>query len=403
MKREKGYPIPSTIDPGKWQCVKVYIPDDPLYLGAFWESYSFFSRWLAWELTNDTKGKQAARVWFPAWMTARSEYEQALGCSAYPIPSPPYTGSTQDGRSPEEATVDDILWWYKSVIQEVIDRLGDSEDPQDIIDDLTARMTALTGKNYGTGFTELVNYLYALTPVQRQDWADAIDWQQVRSRFFCEDHCQTLLSHWIEWLLCYADYMAQVLTWTSQQISAALGTLFDLMQEDDGTGYGWAAQAAGGGGVDFGFGSADCWEAVFDFTINDYGWVAGPAGFAPQLNAGAWVSGVGWTPTAIRDSLGTFTDYAAAPEKAFAESFILHVEVHANFSVIRPNAQLVIWFQDYSGGPFAFAPVTATGENVLAWDDYWPATKIQCMAAMSQGDEFVLHKVIVRGTGNNPF
>ena len=69
----KGYLIPDPVDPGEYRCIKVYVPNDDIYLSAFLGSYYFFSTWVAWEKTGDGKGSQAASVWRVAYEMTRDE------------------------------------------------------------------------------------------------------------------------------------------------------------------------------------------------------------------------------------------------------------------------------------------------------------------------------------------
>lgn len=76
----KGYILPETINPGRWKCVKVFIPDDLQYYAAFWGAYEYFTTWKAWQRTGDTKGKQAAAVWKVGFDAARLLWPDMEGC-----------------------------------------------------------------------------------------------------------------------------------------------------------------------------------------------------------------------------------------------------------------------------------------------------------------------------------
>ena len=71
---DKGYILPSAIDPGATKCIRAYVPDDPLYIAAFWGSYEFLANWLAWERDAAKRGKDAAAVWRIAFERAREEW-----------------------------------------------------------------------------------------------------------------------------------------------------------------------------------------------------------------------------------------------------------------------------------------------------------------------------------------
>lgn len=70
----KGYKLPDIIDPGSVRCIRVYVPDDPLYIAAFWGAYEFFTSWLAWERDSEHRGLAAASVWKEAFNQSREEY-----------------------------------------------------------------------------------------------------------------------------------------------------------------------------------------------------------------------------------------------------------------------------------------------------------------------------------------
>lgn len=70
----KAYIIPETVDPEACQCIRVYVPDSPLYIAAFWASYEYLCNWLAWERDEEKRGKAVAAVWRPYFERAREEY-----------------------------------------------------------------------------------------------------------------------------------------------------------------------------------------------------------------------------------------------------------------------------------------------------------------------------------------
>lgn len=80
MTTPSGYKIPETIDPEELVCFKVYIPDDPLYRAAFWQSFRHLTLWQAWEKDPDKKAKDVAAVWKPAYDLSRTAYEAGEDC-----------------------------------------------------------------------------------------------------------------------------------------------------------------------------------------------------------------------------------------------------------------------------------------------------------------------------------
>jgi len=75
----KGYIIPETIDPKENVCIRVYVPNDPLYIGAFWNAYEFFTKWNAWERDEAKRGADAAAVWRSAFTLAREQWDCSEG------------------------------------------------------------------------------------------------------------------------------------------------------------------------------------------------------------------------------------------------------------------------------------------------------------------------------------
>lgn len=79
MKQRK-YHWPLPIDPEAYKCIKVYIPEDSLYLGQFWQAYQHFTRFFAWEKDDLHTGSQVAEIWRAGYDLARAEYEAGQGC-----------------------------------------------------------------------------------------------------------------------------------------------------------------------------------------------------------------------------------------------------------------------------------------------------------------------------------
>lgn len=63
MADGKGYLIPENVQPEGFYCLKVFIPADDLYLYAFAGAFQYFSKWPAWEKSNDGRAALAANAW----------------------------------------------------------------------------------------------------------------------------------------------------------------------------------------------------------------------------------------------------------------------------------------------------------------------------------------------------
>lgn len=74
----KGYLIPQNPQPDALRCLRVFIPDDPLYLAALLGALDYFGQWTAWERDENHRGALAAAAWRAAIETT---YEAlADGC-----------------------------------------------------------------------------------------------------------------------------------------------------------------------------------------------------------------------------------------------------------------------------------------------------------------------------------
>lgn len=80
MNKDLGYKIPSVVDPGDAICVRVYVPNDTLYIGAFWSAYQYFTSWVAWARDPEHRAKDAAATWKFWFDMSRAEYDLGEGC-----------------------------------------------------------------------------------------------------------------------------------------------------------------------------------------------------------------------------------------------------------------------------------------------------------------------------------
>jgi hypothetical protein len=75
-----AYLLPENPTPEGMICIPAYIPDDPLYIAAFWGQYDELTTWLAWERDAEHKGKEAATIWKTARDRSRDEWIEQGGC-----------------------------------------------------------------------------------------------------------------------------------------------------------------------------------------------------------------------------------------------------------------------------------------------------------------------------------
>ncbi len=108
----KGYLIPENAQPADNRCLRVFVPDDPLYIAAFLGALTYFGQWTAWERDKEKRGQFAARAWQDA--NELTIDGLSLACGDYPL--------TEDEMS-------DIL----DKLDEISERLKELEDMDVIV------------------------------------------------------------------------------------------------------------------------------------------------------------------------------------------------------------------------------------------------------------------------------
>jgi len=87
-----GYLVPENPSPDGFICLKVFIPNDDVYLYAFSGAYQYFGKWLAWERDESHKGALAALAWREAihktfsegWLNC-GENDVCENCNLIPV------------------------------------------------------------------------------------------------------------------------------------------------------------------------------------------------------------------------------------------------------------------------------------------------------------------------------
>lgn len=132
--KDPGYRIPDPVDPGEVVCIRVYVPKDTLYIGAFWRSYEFLTTWIAWERDPTHKAALVAELWRALFQQARNEFELEQGCGLMDVRQnemdPCQLDKTDDGIEwqawanlqlcPPQMTVspDGSIWWWNPTAQD---------------------------------------------------------------------------------------------------------------------------------------------------------------------------------------------------------------------------------------------------------------------------------------------
>lgn len=109
---KKGYLIPENAQPTTNRCLRVFVPDDPLYIAAFLGALTYFGQWTAWERDKEKRGQFAASAWKDA--NELTIDGLSLACGDYPL--------TEDEMS-------DIL----DKLDEISERLKELEDMDVIV------------------------------------------------------------------------------------------------------------------------------------------------------------------------------------------------------------------------------------------------------------------------------
>jgi len=78
-----GYLIPENAQPADTRCLRVFVPDDPLYIAAFLGALTYFGQWTAWERDEQKRGQFAAHAWREANELTLDGL--SLPCGDYPI------------------------------------------------------------------------------------------------------------------------------------------------------------------------------------------------------------------------------------------------------------------------------------------------------------------------------
>ncbi len=63
MLVNNGYLIPDNPSPADNRCVRVYVPNDPLYMAALLGTLTYLGQWTAWKKDAEKRGKLAANAW----------------------------------------------------------------------------------------------------------------------------------------------------------------------------------------------------------------------------------------------------------------------------------------------------------------------------------------------------
>jgi hypothetical protein len=305
---DTGYRLPDNLEPDDSVCIRVYVPNADEYIAAFWQSYEFLSKWVAWERNTACDAKTAADIFRISFERARLEWlcsdgdcgimdvrtkpdepctlQKQVSCDEWEdwaiitdctqIVPPPYN---DDG----VVEIDDVIWAIKETIVQVHDWLIAGKSAAEI-------KYLLTGLGI-PGTNAMVDDMAATSEEDRQDAIDDQDWQDMRDVNYCRrDECHlenyTLPDDIAPWLVCLLRNLEnwssaganKIQDWCAELINAVVPAQFLAL-----------VNMFPGLGAGFGFGDPDCWLTdFFDFSGGS------THGFTVQSeNATIW-TGTGW-------------------------------------------------------------------------------------------------------------
>jgi hypothetical protein len=394
----KAYKLPETIDPGSLACIRAYVPNDPLYIAAWWSSYQFLTSWLAWEPNDDKDGKEAADVWKIAFNKARDEWLLGDGaCGIAPVAD----------SEPVADLILDVLWGVSVLIGWIHQWLILGKTATQI----KAYLSYLTP--WLPGLPDMIDLMAASSTQDRQDAIDAWDWESVWGDVWCDDACDASNYDgpfdFIPWSQC-------VIARLDRAVMNIAGIMADWIQQlsadvINAMGIGALANLEPRGGQNFGFDEPSCpWSHEFDFTVSNGGFTDTDR-YGAQWQCGVWSDGVGWV---TEDMQPDMKRRQAIIRRQFDTAHLVKFEVHYTLSKgTWVNNSVAHSGRFYAGD-------VLWDEEFIYWDDlqngsWWKVyeydgdvTEIEAWVSSCKNNDdwdgsVVIDKIIVYGVDFNPF
>lgn len=342
MKTPPGYLLPDDM-PETFRCFQIYVPDDELFYAALWGSIGYLATWLAWERTDDKRGKDAAALWKTALEMSRDAINAGCGedmilrqhpdnmcllqwsddegltwhtfadMTYCPAAAPPalYTETSGSGLTASEQSIDDILWYLRGLFLEIDTELGLGTPLSTIKSNLAARVWSETGRYANYSIDALVDLANSMTQGERDTALLPVTWLPPRDDIGCTD----------DWRLKDTEPVTAWLSGLAETIydalDAAAGMIFDTLNEvaqaiggNNGVGLLNGGWAAAGGGAGFGFDPVECPQEPGNYVI-EYDFTEEPGTVViddPQFgHEPLWIDGQGWAPQ--RDMIGNVNNW----------------------------------------------------------------------------------------------
>jgi hypothetical protein len=323
-REDKGYQVPDCVAPGAAVQIAAYIPDDPLYIAAFWSAYEYFTTWLAWQRDSEHRGAMAADEWKVWFMLARDEWERRedimdvrqnptqpckLEKRLYQCPDvwiafadltlcaaviEPPTGEDEG-----QGEIMDVLYWFKLLIDRT-DELLDEESEQGV-STLQAEFFTPLGAWQRPSIQTWWAAVGAIDDEIRDIEIPEIAWNDAFDKMFCRaiDVDYSDPTKHPDFMKMIVDAFNEFMTEATGGIIAALYDLCDSLFNDE---YflrrvSWFEPMQGKQHFDFETPSCEEgeeWEQVFDFKVSPYDWYPFLVGGVPRA---VWIETLGWGPT----------------------------------------------------------------------------------------------------------
>ena len=373
MRDGKGYMIPDNPDPLGDVCITVNIPNDELYLAAFWGAYEYFTTWKAWQRDTNKTGKICAARWKSAFQIARTNYEKEdncmCGCGCGCQGDTDF--SISGGQYPvEQVTSNASVNLYREAMQRVIDSKVGAVPIGDAVSDF---LNAYPSANAKDAY-DLISKVYLNEPTVG---IDDPDWNIIRNQVGCDINVLTMD---------VLDTMKSTARVTFSSLDTAWMELADVFEGFTNTELSEQLYLMSIYDDLPDFGVPDCtsvWMHTFDFTAND-------GGFTPYAELGSdrasYSPGVGWVD-------GVWAIHLVQIEKTIPATYISDISmvVSGGFDVVQFRAPDVNG-SEYQASSQANFSVRKVITGLWFSVDEIPLNQVG-----------ILTSITINGTGVNPF
>jgi hypothetical protein len=257
---DPGYRVPD-VQPESYLCARVYVPEDTLYIGAFWSHLFELTQWLSWE-RGGTKAKDAAAIWRIAWDMSREEWDLFFGACDDPIPFPVQTDPSKE--------LNDVIWAVKQVISEINEKLR-------------VEWTAAQIKSYYAywiayvpGIEDMIDSMANETQQDRDTAINGEDWQSVYDTVWCDTSvCHVgdfnqYKEHFRDWVICVLRNLEE---WSAGEAGLVADWAAEFINGVLPQGFLNLVNMFPGGGINLGYHSTACgWSHVFSWDLNRENW-----------------------------------------------------------------------------------------------------------------------------------